>query len=174
MNFVSRFFVASILCGAAGSAYGQGQTSAANATAAATVVAPIEIVKTANLDFGNLAVGTAAGTVLMDPSGTRTASGGVTLPSTSGSPSPASFTVTGQGNYTFAITLPSTHTLNDGASHTMTLTNFTSSLGGPTGTLASGTKVVTVGATLNAGASQAVGAYTSAGGTGFEVKVEYN
>lgn len=172
MNFVSKLFFPAMLCMAAGSVYGQGQVASATATSGATVIAPIEIAKNTDLNFGNIAVGTTNGTVEYQTSGTRVPQGGITLPATSGSPTLATFTVTGQGNYTFAITLPSTaHTIQSPANNTMTVTAFTSDP--PTvGTLVSGTKVVTVGATLNATANQPVGIYTSV--NPFEVKVEYN
>ncbi|MHB9141405.1 MAG: DUF4402 domain-containing protein, partial [Paludibacter sp.] len=55
-------------------------TASANATAAATIVTPIAITKTVDMNFGNVAVGASAGTVILAPAGTRTTSGGVTLP----------------------------------------------------------------------------------------------
>src|SRR5258707_1566105 len=56
----------------------------ASATATATIVAPIAISKTVDLNFGNVAV-IAAGTVVLAPvDGSRTKTGGVTLPSTIG------------------------------------------------------------------------------------------
>src|SRR4249920_2521913 len=79
----------------------------ASATATATIVAPIAISKTVDLNFGNVAV-IAFGTVVLSPvDGTRTKTGGVTLPSTIGTVTAASFDVTGEGVYTYAITLPS-------------------------------------------------------------------
>lgn len=172
MNFASKLFFSAMLCMAAGSAYGQGQTDADNAAASATVISPIEIAKNTDLNFGNIAVGATNGTVEYQTSGTRVPQGGITLPATSGSPSLATFTVTGQGNYTFAITLPTTaHTIQSPGNNTMTVTAFTSDPP-TTGTLVSGTKVVTVGATLNATANQPVGVYSSV--NPFEVKVEYN
>src|SRR5258705_7180265 len=78
----------------------------ASATATATIVAPIAISKTVDMNFGNVAV-IAAGTVVLSPStGNRTKTGGVTLPSTIGTVTAASFDVTGEGAYTYSITLP--------------------------------------------------------------------
>ena len=174
MNFASKFLLSAVLlCGAAGAAYAQpGQVATGQSQAKVTVVAPIDIQKNTDLDFGNIAVGTTAGTVAMTPQGQRTATGGITLPSTSGSPSAASFTVSGQGNYTFTITLPQNpYVIQDGSNNTMTIDNFISDPA-TTGTLVNGTRVVNVGATLNATANQPVGFYTAT--TGFEVKVEYN
>ncbi len=161
------------MCMTAGSVFAQqGQVAQAQASVATEVVAPIDIQKNTDMNFGNIAVGAATGTVQLLPNGTRNASGSISLPANSGSPSAATFTVTGQGNYTFAITLPATaHTIKDASNNTMTVTNFTSDPA-TTGTLSNGSKVINVGATLNASANQPVGTYTST--TAFEVKVEYN
>ena len=82
--------------------------------------------------------------------------------------SAASFNVTGEGSQAYAITLPSSATLNSGG-NTMTVDTFTHDAGGSPA-LSSGSDSFNVGATLNVGASQAPGAYT---GT-FAVTVGYN
>jgi hypothetical protein len=124
------------------------------------------------MNFGNVAVSTAPGTVVLTPAGTRTFTGGITLPAVTGTVTAASFTVTGEGSYTYAITLPATATtIDDDASHTMTVDTWTSNPSG-TGTLSSGTQTLTVGATLNVGGSQVAGTYTS--DTPFTVTVNYN
>ncbi|PUZ22822.1 hypothetical protein DCC81_20585 [Chitinophaga parva] len=145
----------------------------ASATATATIVTPISIVKDVDMNFGNVAVqSTAGGTVVLTPAGVRTATGGVTLPSTAtGTITAASFTVTGTGNYTYSITLPSTALTITSGANTMTVTNFTSDPLG-VGTLAAGTQTLNVGATLNVSAAQAAGTYVSA--TPFDVTVNYN
>lgn len=142
----------------------------ATATATATIVTPIAIVNASNMNFGNVAVSTAAGTVVLAPAGTRTATGGVTLPAVGGTVSAATFTVTGTSGATYSISLPATATISFGAID-MTVDNFTSNPT-PTGTLTGGTETLQVGATLNVGASQAAGVYTS--GTPFTVTVNYN
>jgi hypothetical protein len=147
----------------------------ATASASANIITPISVVKTVDMNFGNVAVSaTVAGTVVLAPNGNRTAggSGGVTLPATTGTVAAASFTVSGQAGYTYAITLPSSTTITDGSSHNMTVNTFTSSPA-TTGTLnGSGTETLTVGATLNVIAGQAAGTYTNA--TGVPVTVNYN
>jgi len=148
------------------------QTASATAAASATIITPIAISKTADMNFGNIAVSASSGgTVILAPAGTRTTTGNVSLPATTGSPAAASFTVTGQGSYTYAITLPTTATLTDGASHTMTVGTFTSNPSS-TGTLSSGTQTLTVGATLTVAAGQAVATYTTS--SPFTVTVGYN
>ncbi|MCF8450820.1 MAG: DUF4402 domain-containing protein [Taibaiella sp.] len=147
----------------------------ATASASANIITPITIVKTVDMNFGNVAVSaTLAGTVIMTPAGIRTTggAGGVTLPATTGTVSAASFTVSGSASYTYDITLPSTATITDGASHNMTVNAFTSTPSA-TGTLsAGGTETLTVGATLNVSAAQAAGTYTNA--TAVPVTVNYN
>ena len=144
----------------------------ATASASATIVTPIAINKTVDMNFGNVAVSTAAGTVIMTPTGSRSMTGGVTLPATTGTVTAASFTVSGAANYTYSITLPSTATTISYLTNNMTVNAFTSSPT-PTGVLsAGGTQTLTVGATLNVGASQVAGNYTST--TPFTVTVNYN
>lgn len=147
----------------------------ATASAAATIITPISIVKDVDMNFGNVAVSaTIAGTAILSPAGTRTTggAGGVTLPATTGTVSAASFTVSGQASYTYAITLPTSCIITDGLTHNMTVDNFTSSPS-LTGVLSSGgSETLNVGATLNVLAGQAAGVYTNA--TGVPVTVNYN
>lgn len=155
------------------------QTSSDNANITAGVIIPISITKLTDMNFGNLSVGGTGGTVIWNPStGVRSVSpgSGITLPTTSGSPTLASFTVSGQANYGYSITLPTTPiTLDDGAAHTMTVSGFTSSPSA-SGTLSAGTSYGTqtlyVGATLNVAPNQAAGIYTST--VPFTVVVSYN
>lgn len=146
----------------------------ATATATATIVTPISITKNVDMNFGNIAVSAASGgTVILAPAGTRTTAGagGVTLPAVTGTVTAASFTVNGNGSYTYAITLPSSPvTLTGPAAATMDATAFTSTPSA-TGTLTGGTQNLLVGATLTVAAAQAAGVYTSGN---FNVTVNYN
>ena len=144
----------------------------ATATATATIVTPISIAKNTDMSFGNIAVQTATGgTVVLAPAGTRTSTSGVTLPATTGTVTAASFTVNGNGSYTYAITLPTTVTLtHSGGVQTMAASSFTSNPSG-TGALSSGTQNIAVGATLTVAAAQLAGVYTSGN---FNVTVNYN
>jgi Domain of unknown function (DUF4402) len=147
-----------------------GQVSA-TATATATIVTPIAIVNASNMNFGNVAVSAVPGTVVLAPAGTRTATGGVTLPAAAGTVSAATFTVTGTVAATYSITLPSgTNTITDGTNN-MTVGTWTSTPT-PAGTLTGGTETLRVGATLNVAGSQPAGLYVS--GTPFTVTVNYN
>ena len=144
----------------------------ATASTTATIITPIAIEKDVDLNFGNIAVSpTLGGTVVLPTSGSRTKTGGVTLPVVTGTVSAASFTVTGEGNSTYSITLPSSAITLTGPSGTMTVENFVSTPSN-TGTLNSGTQEVKVGATLNVGAAQAAGTYTNE--SGLFVTVNYN
>ena len=145
----------------------------ATGTANAKVVTPISIAAVDTLEFGNILAG-AGGTVAIAANGTPTLTT-VTRPGTqSGTVRAASFTVTGEATFTYAITLPadSVVTLSDGASHTMAVDSFVSSptvaAGGTIG--GGGTQTLSVGATLTVGASQTAGTYQ---GT-YDVTVAYN
>lgn len=176
MKNISKIFttVAIVaLSGVATTSFGQA-TATAQADAHATIVTPITIVKVNDLEFGNVAVGASSGTVDLDPNGgARTPTGGVTLPAVPGTVNPASFTVSGQANYVYGITLPSSITIASGA-NSMTISNINSY---PTvasgGTLSgSGTETLYVGGTLGVAASQAAGTYSTA--ATFPVTVVYN
>ena len=145
----------------------------ATATSTATIVTPIAINKTVDMNFGNVAINNQVGTVILAPESTRTFTGGITLPVVTGTVTAASFNVTGQADYTYSITLPSSVLLTrQNGSETMTVDEFTSTPT-PTGKLnGSGSQVLNVGATLNVGASQVAGTYVS--GTPFTVTVNYN
>lgn len=172
-NFL-RLSAALTVLFAAGAANTVSAQATATATATATIVTPISISKTTDMDFGNVAVhATDLGTVVLAPAGTRTATAGVTLPATAGTPAAAVFTVSGQGGYTYAITLPQTaSTLEDLASNTMSVDTWTS-VPSTTGTLSSsGTETLSIGATLHVAGGQAAGTYTTA--QDFAVTVNYN
>lgn len=146
----------------------------ASATATATIIEPIAITQIEDMNFGNVAV-IGAGTVILTPASTRTATGGVTLPVSAGTVSAAEFEVTGEGNNTYSITLPAgNYTITRvSGSETMTVNTFVSNpTVGAGGQLNSGTQTLQVGATLNVGAAQVPGVYTNA--VGFDVTVNYN
>ncbi|MFN7970842.1 MAG: DUF4402 domain-containing protein [Acidobacteriota bacterium] len=140
----------------------------ATSNASATIVNAISISNTAAMNFADVAPGASDGTVILSTTGGRTATGGVTL-SSAASASAAAFTVTGDSGATYAITLPSSITLSDGASHSMTVDTFVSNPDS-TGTLTGGSEALTVGATLHVTAAQATGSYSGQ----FDVTVAYN
>ena len=146
----------------------------ATATASATIIAPITITNAVDMNFGNVAIqAETAGTAVIAPAGTRTRTAGVTLPGTTGTFTQASFTIGGEGVYTYAITLPSAdYTITDPSSAAMMIVNTFTSTPSGTGILTAGAQTLNVGATLNVSAAQAPGVYTNA--TGFDVTVNYN
>lgn len=122
------------------------------------------------MSFGNIIADADGGTVVLVPAGTRTLNG-LNSPSLDGTITAATFTVTGLATTTYAITLPSTHDISNGA-QTMTVNTFTSNPAGTGALDSSGSQTLSVGATLNVGANQAAGTYTNA--AGFAVTVNYN
>ncbi len=151
------------------SSYGQ---VSATATASATIITPITITKTTDMNFGNVAVNNTAGTVVMATDNSRTVTGGCTLPATAGTVAAAAFGISGVASATYSITLPSSATTITSGANTMTVDTWTSNPT-PTGTLdGTGASTLLVGATLHVAGSQAAGTYTSA--TPFTVTVNYN
>jgi spore coat protein U-like protein len=143
-------------------------TATANANAAATIVTPIKITKTVDLNFGAIVPSSTAGTVVVGYDNSRTGSG-VTLISQLGTHSAASFTVTGEANASFYVSLPTEEalTISGGGSETMTVSSF---FHNATGTLdGTGAENFNVGATLAVAANQVPGLYN---GT-FNVTVTY-
>lgn len=143
--------------------------SSATAEASATIIQPISISKVTDMNFGNIAAGT-GGTVVLATDGTRTQTGGITLPVSAGTVAAAGFTVSGDVDRTFSITLPSSITLTNGTDN-LTVNDFTSTPS-TTGTLTEGTATVSVGATLTVPASAPAGVYTNT--TDLTVTVNYN
>lgn len=148
--------------------------ASANATASATVIKPLALAKTADLNFGTIVSGNAGGVVLFPNGGVGT-SGAADIKYSSGA-TPAQFTASGEAGMAFNLTLPrggpgEDVTLSNGANGEMVVTAFASSIATSGATLGSdGTTLFKVGATLNVAANQAVGAYTGA----FSVSVDYN
>src|ERR1700734_1145333 len=153
-NIIKAIAATVVIAGFATSSFAQ---ATATASASANIITPISIVKTVDMNFGNVAVSaTTAGTAVLAPAGTRTTggAGGVTLPATTGTVAAASFTVSGQASYTYAITLPVSCTISSG-SNTMAVNNFTSNPATTGALSAGGVQTLTVGATLNVAAAQA-------------------
>ena len=169
-NFTKLFALAIVMIGLSSTtSFAQDD---ATATASATIITPITITKNVDMNFGNIAVqaGT-GGTAVLATDNSRTRTSGVTLPTFStGSPTAASFTVEGEENYTYAITLPTTVTILNGVNE-MDVDTFTSDPDA-TGVLTLGTQTLKVGATLHVAAGQAPGTYTNT--TDLTVTVNYN
>ncbi len=146
-----------------------------SASAAATIVSPINLMKINDLSFGNISVNSYGGVVSISPAGTRSINGGITLPNTTGQVSPAAFSVSGMLGYTYSITLPSqvtiTNTFGTGG-ETMMVDSFVSD---PTSTGnlgTSGSQSLNIGATVHVAPNQVPGTYVSI--SPFNVSVNYN
>jgi hypothetical protein len=170
MKKLTKFFLlAIVMLSFAASSFAQ---VTATATATATIITPIAITKTVDMNFGNVAVSAALGTVVLTPASTRSVTGGCTLPAVAGTVTAASFNITGLGLATYSITLPGAATTISFGAFNMTVDTWTSTPT-PTGALsAGGAQTLTVGATLHVAGSQAAGTYVSA--IPFSVTVNYN
>lgn len=170
---VLKFFTLSVAIFAfTNISFGQSQ-SIATADAGANIITPISISNTQGLDFGDIVSQTSAFTVTMTAAGARTDASGLT-----GDESPllstdagnqALFTITGEEDYKFSVTLPTSITLTATGADPMTVNTFTSNLNASNNTLTGGSVDLSVGATLNVNANQDAGAYS---GT-FDVTVAY-
>lgn len=143
------------------------KTDDASANGVAKVVAPISISQTKSLSFGKIAPGNLAGTLTISTNGTKTIKNATEI---GGDPtSQGVFSVTGNGNAAFSITLPPATSLSSGT-HTMIVNNFNHDRGVSPTISGGGSRTVNVGATLNIGANQASGLYA---GT-YAITVNYN
>jgi Mat/Ecp fimbriae major subunit len=147
------------------SAHAQAATATASATA--TILAPVQLTKTADLAFATIVTGSAADTVIVSSAGARSCGSNLTC---SGAVAAAAFNVAGSASTSYAITLPGTVTISSGTNN-MSVGTFTSSKAGNVSTLnSSGADSFTIGATLSVGANQAAGSYSGS----FSVAVDYN
>lgn len=146
------------------------QNTAIDASPAfATIIAPITITNTVDLNFGDVINGT--GYVTISTVSVRSSDYQAFSGTQVGTVSAASFDITGEAGYTYAITLPSTDvTLTETGTDDMIVNAFVSDPA-TTGTLdVNGEGIVLVGATLNVVTGQAPGEYTGS----FDVTVAYN
>lgn len=144
-----------------------------NGTSTARVVQAIDVTAGTTLAFGDILSGT-PGTVILDTANGVTGSMGA---SGTGTRTSGTFDVTGANNAVYTITLDATATLTDLVStNTMLVTGINHDggligLAAGNGTLSgTGTDTVSVGGTLTAAGTEAVGSYT---GT-YNILVNYN
>jgi len=137
--------------------------------ASVTIIQPIGITTTSDLKFANIDAKN-GGEVTLSPNSTRTTSGEVEL-SDGGAVSAASFEITGQSGYTYAVTLPEDNYVLSNGSETIQIKNFTTDFNSDN-VLASGSQKINVGATLHVNPNQTPGNYVSQGG--LNVTVNYN
>ncbi|HET8854487.1 MAG TPA: DUF4402 domain-containing protein [Salinimicrobium sp.] len=150
-----------------GTLRGQSQASA-NFTASVTIIEPIGITTTANMNFARIDA-RSGGIVTLTPENTRVSTGGVQLEG-GGMVSAATFKITGQKGYAYAVSLPQeAYTLSSGENEII-IENFQSNLS--SGTLKEEPQIIRVGASLRINPNQTPGFYTSR--QSFQVTVNYN
>jgi hypothetical protein len=142
-----------------------------HATVTANIIAPIGITKTVDMNFGNVVATTTLGTVQLSVANGRIFTGGLTSPATDGTPTAAVFSITADADYLYTITIPSAnHQISNGENHMQVntwVTDQVTALNAEHGNV-----TLTIGATLNVGAHQVPGLYTS--DAPFAVTVGYN
>jgi hypothetical protein len=154
--------MACALAALSGTAFAAPSSSTVSGAAQAVILTPLAIAPIDALSFGQLTRPTAAGTVVLSPSGTITTTGGV-ITSTAIAQTvrrgPGTFAVVGEAGRAFSVNLPTVAILRQGTRN-MRLSAFRSNwtsgdVFSPTRTYA-----LSVGATLNVGANQTTGTYT--------------
>ncbi len=141
----------------------------ASFNASVTIIQPIGITTTSDLKFANVDAKN-GGEITLSPNNTRTTSGDVEL-ADGGTVSAASFEITGQPGYTYAVTLPSDSYVLSNGSESIEINNFTTDFNSDN-SIAIGTQTINVGATLKVNPNQTPGNYVNQGG--FNVTVNYN
>ena len=143
-------------------------SASASVNSRATVIDPIKIDKTVDLDFGNIISAYNPGQVILSPDGSRVAYGVQISNAIPGTVNPAEAVVT-HGNNNYAITLPEQFTLynQENPNQVLVIDRFT--VQPQEGNIVD---IIKIGATLNLEANQTSGFYTNS--TGFNVTVSYN
>jgi Domain of unknown function (DUF4402) len=174
----ARFVRALVACALAAAlpvpAYAAGDTHTMQGSSAAEVLAPGQIIKIRDMNFGQIAAATAAGTVVLNPA-TSLCTSTLVL---AGACQSAVFDGLAPGGQVVRLAVSNSITLNGSNGGTMTLNNFTLDtapelvLQGGNGNgngngnrrytpaASSGFFAFRVGGTLNVGANQTPGAYT--------------
>lgn len=146
-----------------------------NGQADATVVAPLTLSENIAMDFGTISGGTAAGTVVLTTGGARSVTGDAQTIA-AGAGAAGDFTINGEAGLAYTVSYTN-GTLSDGvaAGNNMVVDTFNDN---STGTTSGAAQIFQVGATLNVGAGQAAGNYsttnTGTGGAAYTITVNYN
>lgn len=147
-----------------------GQTQAtATFTASVTVVEPIGIENTADLNFASVDA-EKGGMVILTPAGDRITKGGAEL-ADGQTVSAATFKVTGQAGLSYSISIPQGKFFLTNGVNQVVLSDFTSNLG-TTGNLSGNVSELKIGATVEFTPGQTTGYYSST--APLSVTVNYN
>lgn len=150
-----------------------GKATPASGIATATSLSPLSLAETAAMDFGTVAAGATASSVVLESSGVRSVIGDGEI-ITSGPGFPGRFLLTGEPNQSYALTISGPAVLTSAAGEQITATGFTHTSSGvvPAG----GSETFQVGATLNLSPSQQAGGYSTinGGGAPYTITVNYN
>ena len=143
-------------------------SASATVNSRATVIDPIKIDKTVDLDFGNVIGAYNPGQVILSPDGSRVAYGVQISNTMPGNVTPAEAVIT-HGNNNYSITLPESFLLynEENPNQVLRIDQFT--VAPQEGALMD---IIRIGGTLNLEANQLSGYYTNS--SGFNVTVSYN
>jgi len=174
-NLILKMSMAALMT----SMYSTGATAdAIPGDALAEVIQPLTLAEATKMNFGTIAPTGVASTVVLTPGAGRT--GTATLLTGPTTPSLGKFTITGDAAQTFNLAITVTGAaanvlLTDGGVNTMTVTGLTEN-SSATGVLTGGADAFDIGGTLNVGAAQVAGSYSTAnaGGVTFTVTANYN
>ena len=165
-NITKLFAIALVVLGSAATSFAQ---SSISASSTATLVVPLSITKTTDMDFGVVASSAAAGTIVMSNAGAVSQTGGASV--ISGTTSTAEFHVTGAGTENISVAYPTTLALAGVPSGSLTLSSILADCGTTT-SLVGGARDIKFSAVLEIPANTIAGVYSNA--TGLLVTVNYN
>ena len=143
-------------------------------TATALVIEPLTITEDTAMNFGTVAGGENADTIVLGTDGSRTVTGTDAQIIAAGPGNAGQFTVTGEPGQAYSITFSASATMENAAGDSMTVDTFTNN--NPSPIDGGGSDTLLVGGRLNVGANQPAGAYSTAtgGGSPYTVTVNYN
>ncbi len=166
MKKTIKFFAIAVAAfGFAAGASAQGGIDV-NTTAEAHIITPLTVDKIADMDFGNVGVVAAVGTIVLATDANRTGTGGATPATPTGTVTAAEFDITGASGAEIAITIQGgpvaaaeivvTHVTVP--TESMNVNTFVTDPVSPFA-LTGGSATILIGATLNTGISQLEGDY---------------
>lgn len=141
----------------------------ANFTASVTIIQPIEITTTSDMNFAYVDAKN-GGIVTLSTNSIRTSTGDLEL-AEGGSISAASFEVTGEPGLTYAVTVPNNDYVLSNGSESIIIKHFTTDFNSDNA-LATASQTINIGASLEVNPNQTPGNYVSQ--AGLNVTVNYN